>query len=562
MPQDLFTLKKTATALNDKISGAVINKVVQPTPYEFSLVLYNGKQFGLVFSANGNLSRLSTSSKIYKSPAVAPNFCMLLRKHILGGRISSVKIANEDRIFAVEIINENEFKLSKTYVLYLEIMSKFSNAFLTLDGVILGCLKQTPQNIDGKRITLSGAKYAFYEKPNKICAQNSAEIENAFLHYSGENLNKFILDTFLDFSPISAKEIKYRHKSMGLTAKSALLNFLNEPLRPTIIKSENKVDFYPFDYKHISGERVYFDDFLKMQEHFFESRENASVINSYKSVLTAKVLNYEKKLIKKIEIFKSAEKDYLDSEKYRLYGELLTANFYKLKKGQSSVILENYYDENQREILISLDENLTPQENAQRYFKKYSKIKKSYEHASKIYQTAISELEYVKSLKYEISTILSERDYEDIKEELINQGILSLESMNNKKNKQKVAKNHNFLKYKIGEFSLLLGKNNLQNDALFSETSRHDIWIHVKNYHSAHGYIITENKVVPSSVLKTACEIVASRSEASSSGKVDVDYTYKKFVKKQSNKKPGSVYYTDYKTITVEPKSHEELVLN
>ena len=343
MPQDLFTLKKTAEKLNEEVKNAVINKVVQPSENEFCLTLYNGKQFALVFSANGNLSRVAISYKIHKAPLVAPNFCMLLRKHLLGGRIKSVSIACDDRILAFEIENENEFKISKTYFLYAEIMNKFSNVFLTYDGVILGSLKNAPQNLDSKRIILRGAKYVFPEKLNKKRAFCKEELHEVFANYNGENLEKFLLDNFVDFSPISAREISYICKNYSLSPAVAVEKFLLKPLCPTIIKTDHICDFFAFDYEHLKGERVYYNDFLTAQCEYFENLENEQKNNAYKSYLSSKISAYEKRYLKKLLAVEKSENDFLGADKFRLYGELLTANLFRLKKGQKSVFIENYY---------------------------------------------------------------------------------------------------------------------------------------------------------------------------------------------------------------------------
>ncbi len=567
MPKDLFTLKRTVKLYNDLLLGAKVNKIIEPTADELVFTLYNKKTFNIVISTQAKYARVSLTTQNYKAPLVAPNFCMLLRKYLSGGTIESVEVNDVDRIISINFTCENDFKEFKNYALNVEIMGKYSNVFLTSDGILLGALKNSSQNYEKGRILLSGAKYLFPLKQDKIAPEDK---ENATKILSSVNYlvtANFILNNFLGFAPVTAEEIAYlineNSKKQGYSAELAyktIEEFLNKPLAPVIIESEEYSDVLPFDYLHLSGFRTYYSNFLEAEERFYTSKETSAKLQTYKNTLLSKIASFKKKEEKKFALLTNRITEASSNEKYKLYGELITANIYQIKKGLSSVELLNYYSELGETVKIPLDKDLSPQGNAQKYFKKYAKLKKALEITLVQLKETQSELDYANRIEY---TILSEDGIlglEEIEKELKLQGIIKNTDAKNK-NAKKVSATANCLTYNIEGFIVKVGKNNLQNEALLDEASRTDLWLHVKDYHSSHVIVKAENSKVLDSVILTCAEICAFRSEANKGGKVSVDYTLRKFVKKPPKSRPGSVIYTDYSTIIVTPNSHEDKLI-
>ncbi len=559
MPKDLFTLKKTIPLYNEFLSEAKVNKIIEPTKDTVVFTLYNKKVFNLILSTSARYNRISLTDDNHTSPKVAPNFCMLLRKYLLGATITSVSVANDDRIVLITLVNENDFKEYKEYNLYLELMGKYSNLFLTANGVILGSLKSTPQNLENVRLCLTGAKYNYPPKQNKISVFDKDKALQAIINTTYPLTCDFILQTFLDFAPITAKELEYFLSNYPIKTfvasdvYNAILDFINTPICPTIISSKNLSDVLPFDYKSLQGEKQSFSNYILAEQEFYTTLENSDKIKEFKNLLTQKVLAFKKKEDKKRLVLLERIEKAKNYELNKLYGELITANIYKVKKGDKTLNAVNYYDENLGTITIILDENLSPQENAQRYYKKYSKEKKTIDFSKEQIEKVNGEILYANNLLYDIVNAQTIMELTEIEKELISQGFIVKQVENKSQKKSEPVK---FLTYEVDGFSILVGKNNLQNEALLSSASRHDLWLHVKDYHSSFVIIKSDGKSPSDKVILTGAEICAYYSEAKNSTKLSVDCTFRKFVKKQPNSRPGSVFYTDYKTYVVNPNNH------
>lgn len=563
MPQDLFTIKRTTKYLNQALSGAKISKVLQPNKDEVNLVLYKGYAFRLILSANAKFSRVAISNQEKQNPLTPPNFCMLLRKHLLGGEILNVEVVNDDRIIKISIKNQNDFLDSETYEIYSEIMGKYSNVFLTKNGTILGSIKQTPQDIDGKRLTLSGSKYIYPEKPNKISALNDSA-KQILKGYQGGDIGRFILNSFYDFSPVTANEIAYRINGElkvfdSEKAYKIICDFISLPTNATVIKDGLNVDFYAVDYLSVLGEKTEHESLLGAIESTYSSLESKKDLQTHKNSLYTVINGVEKKLLKKQVTLNDRIIESENYENYKLFGELITSYCYAIKKGQKSAVLTNYTDDGEQKITVALDETLSPTENAQKYFKLYRKKKTTYSTSKEQVLQVEKELFYISTVKFSLDLASSIDDVLEIKSELILQGIIK--EQKSKKQKDKTLSKLNYRKYLIQGYTVLVGKNNLQNDSLLSTAEKTDIWLHVKNYHSSH-VIIKNNNQVPNEVIKISAEICAYFSQGNGGGKVEVDYTFKKNVKKQGGSKTASVFYTDYQSITVVPNENQKYLIN
>ncbi|MBO7214484.1 MAG: NFACT family protein [Clostridia bacterium] len=561
MPQDLITLKRVAHELNSTITGAKVNKVLQPNAFEIDIALYQKSVFRLILNTHAKFARVSLSNAEKKNPEVAPNFCMLLRKHLSGAEVTSVTIENDDRIICVAFENLNDFKESVSIKLYAEIMGKYSNLFLVKDKKILGMLRTIPQGLDGKRVTLVGAPYKFPDKSDKISIF-SPTAKDRFLSFLGEFNSQFLTANFYDFAPVTAGEIAslilngLNGNYDGEKAYEIALSFANSKTSPTVINDGVKTDFYFTNYLSVSGEKQAYNSIITAMESVYSLAEESSETATAKSGLLAHVNAQEKKVSKKIATLSDRILSSSDLEKYKLYGELITAYCYMIKKGQTEAVLSNYTDNGEEQVKVLLDENLTPQQNAQKYFKSYRKKKSTLSQSQIQLDDANKELNYLSSIKFSINNASEKSDFEEIKEELILLGLIKSQKGRGKNKKDRPL---GFIKYSIEGFNVLVGKNNLQNDRLLSSCDRGDIWFHVKSYHSSHLVIVTNGKPVPNSVITTCAEICAYYSEVGEGAKVEVDFTLRKFVKKQGGLNLGGVYYTDQQTALVTPNAHLEL---
>ena len=414
MPKDLFTLKKTAYLYNSLLTNSKINRITQPSDDEIVFTLYNGKVFNVVISAKAKYARVSLTTQEYKNPITAPNFCMLLRKYLLGGTITGVKVNDLDRIVEINFTSENDFKEFKSYALYVEIMGKYSNLFLTSNGILLGVLKNSPQNFEKGRLTLTGAKYLFPLKQDKCDPYDTLNNVKIFKNVNFPVTGNFILNNFLGFAPVTAEEIAFlinekckKQCYSPLLASQTLKEFLDKPLSPVIINNDEFSDVFVFDYLHLDGKRTYYDSFLSAEEAYYTFEEGKFKLSCKKTSLLGKISSFKKKEEKKLNLLNERELDCASYEKYRIIGELITANIYLIKKGLTEIIVDNYLSENYEKIKIKLDGDLTPSENAQRYFKKYSKSKKALEISKEQKNQTLNELNYVKTLEYNSNSISS-----------------------------------------------------------------------------------------------------------------------------------------------------------
>lgn len=566
MAQDLFTITKTVSELKSILIGAKINRVIEPDGDEVIFTLYSGKVFNLILSASAKYCRVGITCLEKQSPLTAPNFCMLLRKYLLGGEIIEISTLPCDRVVEITIKNENDFKENNEYVIFVEIMGKYSNVFLTQNGIILGSLKTTPQTLDGKRIVMTGSKYAPPKSQDKCDILNKEQSIEVLKTFSGENLDKFILTNFSYFAPITASELAFRiEKALdgkdfdANIAYKVIEDFISNDINPVMITYKNTKDVFASDYYHLDGERIFDSSLALLQQKFYDEILKETDFLNAKNSLLSKINSRIKKEEKKLFLCEEREREFKNADKYKLYGELITANLYAIKKGQEKVKVLNYYEETETYIEIPLDSTLSPNENSQKYYKKYAKVKRSYTVSLEQKQEVIEELNYLNSLKAEVELATKLTDFKDVEDELIIAGLMRDNTPI--KRKKQVKKHNGYTLYKVNGFTVKMGKNNLQNDELLESAERLDVWLHTKNYHSSFVMIETKGKEVPLAVILTCAEICASHSEAKNGSKIEVDYTFKKHVKKPPKAKPGSVFYTDYKTIIVNPNSHEELIV-
>lgn len=438
-------------------------------------------------------------------------------------------------------------------------MGKYSNLILTENGIILGCQKNAPLDVATTRVTLSGAEYKLPKPQDKIELTEKSEAIGRLSTFHGEDLAQFLFNNVKGIAYPTAVEAAERCKGYNsvedLYAK--LYDFIyNAPLKPNIAGEGKLKDVYVTDYITIGGEKKFYDSPLYAYDDFYTNKEREKAFNLKKKLLLDKVNGLIKKLGKKLQGESEKILACKDLETLKIKGELITANIYRLKEGMESCQLENWYDD-YKLVTIALDKQLSPSKNAQRYFKKYAKEKRTLEIIIPQKEQTEKELSYLYTVQLFINQATKITDFKDLEDELISVGLLP-----KPKFKAKALEESSYRIFNAHGYLIKCGKNNVQNDRLTQRAFKDDLWLHTKNYHSAHVIVETKGEPIPNEVIEIAAEICAFYSDAKQGAKVPVDYCNKKFVKKPPQAKPGSVIYTDYKTCYVNPNSHEELAIN
>ncbi|MBQ9730468.1 MAG: NFACT family protein, partial [Clostridia bacterium] len=555
--QDAFHIRRIAKELNTLLVESKVNRVLQTSKDEVHLLLYTGSStVRLLLSTHATFARVGLTTQEKEPLAVAPNFCMLLRKHLQGAKILSVEQVGFERIIAIRFFCLGDFSQSER-TLYCELMGKYSNLVLVENGVTLGALKTTSLGEDVKRVLFAGVKYAFPEKQEKAEITDIAalkEVDEGFNRLKADGADSETLAEYL-FSKVAGIALSTAREVVKRKKEAPVYEFLpdfcfNEPCVPHLISNgEEPSDFFAFEVQ--GGEKQ--PSLNKAQDVYYSARENKKAFEGGLRKLLSAATNAQKKCVKKLEqtSAKLAEAELCEENKIK--GELLTANLYAINSGASFVELDNWYSG--EKIKIRLDPTLSPSKNAQRYFKTYQKQKRAKETLLPRKQEEEKELYYLETVLFSLQNAKTEADIKEIEEELLEAGLLRENKKNPKKKKDLPQE---YRKYQVEGFCVLVGRNNLQNDRLLKESRGEDLWFHAQKYHSAFVVLKTEGKPVLESAIKQAAEICAYYSQGRLGDKIPVDYCEKKYVKKPPKSRPGFVIYTDYKTALAEPKLPKE----
>jgi len=457
--------------------------------------------------------------------------------------------------------------------LHCELMGKYSNVILTENGVILGALKTTALENDSHRVLLAGAKYLYPAPQDKISPFDGAGMRSRLKNYlvnhnenlDTEGLSLFLFENVFGLALPTAREIIKRAVEENGSLKALFLedapkplwSFVgdfceNEPCEPCLkIENGKTVDFFAFPVEN----GVPYPSLCKAEDDFFTARETKKGFEDKKRKLENTVRALKKKQTKKLQETLERLKDAEKAEEYRVKGELLTANLYRVEKGAKEVELENWYSENCEKIRISLDTALSPAKNAQKFFKTYNKYKRAKEILTPMLKTEQEDIDYTDSVLASIGGAENEIDLKEIETELILMGLIRApkERVGGKKKEAEIP----FREYEHDGKKIYVGRNNLQNDRLLRFSSPNDIWLHTQKYHSSHVIIVTDGGQVRDETILFAAELCAYFSDGRESDKIPVDYCKRKFVKKPNKSKAGFVVYTDYKTVLVKPNPHK-----
>lgn len=561
MALDGFVIKAIVEELSETITNSRIHKIYQPHPLDLVLVTRgNRKNNNLLISANPTYSRIHITDTNYINPLEPPMFCMLLRKHLEGGVITNISQIDNERIIHIDFKVRNEIGDILTKTLIVEIMGRHSNIILVNDkNIILDGINHVSQAISRHRQILPGKEYIKPPEQNKV---NPFFVDRKHfltkIKLNEGKIDKQLVDNFTGMSPTIAKEIIAKS---GLPTGENLWNTFSDIIEKikikdyhhTIVSSNEKEDFSIIELSNLNGKIKSFPSINECLDEFYKNKAEKDIIKQKTSDLT-KFLNNEKiKNEKKTEKLLHELEEADNSEQLKLFGELITANLYQIKKGFNEVKVINYYSESQDEVTIPLDPIKSPNENAQSYFKKYNKLKTSKKFIDTQLVKTKEENNYIDTILTQIENA-NIKDVEEIREELISEGYLK--EKNKKLRKKK--KEPELLKIISSEgITIYVGKNNIQNDYLTNKIASHlDTWLHTKDIPGSH--VVIKEKNFGEKTLLEAAMLAAYYSKGKNSSNVPVDYTLIKHVKKPNGAKPGFVIYDKQKTLYVTP--NEELI--
>ncbi len=565
MPQDAFTLKYLCEELNELFAGGKVNRITEPTNDELVLTIYTGKKTEkLLLNVNPSSPRIAVINNEKESPLTAPNFCMLMRKHLLSATLDSIELIGFDRIVKIDFTASAEFFDAVKKTVYVELMGRYSNIILTENGKILGGNRGINMFDNGVRPLIVGLPYV-YPPVNDKKLPNDQTLIQYFDAFEGGSFADYICKGVQGIANSTAIEIEHDYLDLGKAIGGegfgqSFFEFLNKFLfkakkNPCVtLNDEGVKDVSVFPYKNITGERLYFSTLFEAEEYYFAEKEKIKKYTNKKERLTSLVNTAIKKAKKRLTAILSKEKDALSAEDNRIKGELILANIYRIKEGDKSCELDNYYDGSK--VLIQLDKRLSPSKNAENYYKKYNKQKRTLLALEPQKAQAQAELDYFLSVMDEISISESIDELKLVGLELEQVGILKKQVV--PKRKKEIEKAFNI--YEVGGFTVKAGRNNLENDKVTFTAKPHDVWFHAKDYHSSHVIVETKGKPISDYIIKVVAEICGYYSKGRDGGKIEIAYTDKRNVRKITGGKPGFCIYDNYQTIMVEPKKHEEKI--
>ena len=572
MPLDAICLQGVVGELAPQLTGSRIEKIQQPARDQIILLLRGSRR--LFLNAGANQPRIHLTEQLRDNPSQPPMFCMLLRKHLSGGIIESVRQEPLERVVTLTVLASDEMGERSRFTLVWEGMPRRANLILCdRDGRIIDCLRRVDLEAEQDRQVLPGLFYRLPTRQDKRSPLSVTEEEFAALlgrAAPDAPLDGWLLDTFTAMSPLVARELTVRacgSTDAPVSQGNALWDVFSRwqmdvngnTFTPTLIKRNGSLaDFTygPVTQYGTYAETEIYDSFSHLLDDFYEKREQAERVKQKGRDLLKTATTARDRVRRKLAAQEKELAACLDRDHLRICGELITANLYRMERGQRRLTAQNYYDENCADVDILLDVRLSPQENAARYFKQYAKAKTAEKYLTAQLQRGREELQYLESVLQELAQAESEQDFNDIRTELTDGGYLRGRGKK-QPGFQRASKPREFRS--SAGLRILVGRNNRQNDRLTTkDADKRDIWLHTQKIHGSHVILCTGGAEPDEQSLMEAASLAAYFSQAQGSTKVPVDYTPVKFVKKPAGAKPGMVVYTTYQTMLADPD--EELV--
>lgn len=574
MSLDGIFLHSINNELNNKLIGARVDKIYQPDKNEIVISLRNGgENYKLLLTAASSSPRIHLTDVTRKNPEQPPMFCMLLRKHLTGAHITEIRQLNMDRILEISFECKDELDTTVHKSLIIEIMGKHSNIIFMnkTSRVIIDSIKRVAENVSSVRQVYPGLVYVTppADKINPLTTDKESFFTAVNSAFKGMYAYDFFYKNFLGLSPFISKEICYLSK----INESTYMGEITEQQRENLLCAFNSIiqktknseysfnvffddkkqlfDFYCLDVEYLKSmdKKNYTSPGSMLDDYYFE-QDNKNKINQKVSSLLKSINTKIDRDRKKVEKQRNELLNAEDRDKYKIYGELIIANLHMTPENHKLKVV-NYYDPEMKEITIPLDPKLNLNQNSQKFFKRYNKLKIAEEELQKFIETSLSEIKYLENILYSIEACETTEDLDDIYTELIAEGFMK------KKGKIKKAKEYKkeFTTYVSSKgHEIIVGKNNLQNDMLtFKIGKKEDYWFHAKDMPGSHVIIRTNGDELEDDEYVESARVAAFYSKGKSSGFVEVDYTKKSNVKKPAGAKPGFVIYDTNFSMLVEP---------
>jgi len=585
MPFDGITVRSLVSELQSTILDGKIEKIYQPEKDELYINIRNNKaNYRLVISASPMYPKMHLTKAAKSNPLTAPAFCMLLRKHLTNSRIISINQPSLERIVELKFNCIDEMGYSVEKSLIVEIMGRHSNIIFvdSESKVIIDSIKRVGNDMSSVRTIMPGFKYVCPPSAGKfdpLTVSKDEFISSIKSEPGSVKAHKYLVKTSYGISPVIAQEVCLRAgidadsdiKELDANSTDALyreFNILMEQVKninftPNIIKNGSKnIDFSPLILNiYNSYEFIKTNSISKAIEEFYYQKDLQDRIKQKSGDLNRLLKARLERCEKKLGILESELAEAKNSEYYRLCGDIIMSNLYRLQKGQEKAILPNIYSFEGEDIEIILDPKLSPSDNAQKYYKQYNKSKAAKNIIEEQIKQVIDEITYLESIQDSLSKIQNEAEINEIRQELIQEGYIKSKK-EIKKGPKATEKPSKPLHFKSSAgFDIYVGKNNLQNDYLTLKlASANDLWFHTKDLPGSHVIVKTDGRDPDDNTLIEAANLAAYFSKGKLSSNVPVDYTQKKNVKKPSGAKPGKVIYERYKTIYITP--NEEMINN
>lgn len=550
MPMDGITIGAVVYELNNKLQGARIDRVNQPEEDELYFFLRNnGENYKLLLCSNANFARLNITDFSKPNPPTPSNFCMLLRKHLVGGRIASFKQIENERIVIISFECLNDFNEPVTKKIIFEIMGKHSNIIFTDDNnKIFDSIKRVNSLMSRVRLVQPGLEYTLPPSQGK---KNPFTENNYLFDYA-----RIISDTYMGISRQAAEEIAFRCKDNDRGFAEYIDLYKQHNFSPVLLvdeKSEPQDFFAVKQERFMTSFQVECDSISEAIDKYFILKDKVLRIKERSHGLKVKLTN----ILEKAEKKKASQHEKLlecaDMEKYRIWGELLTTNIYLVKKGAKNVTVENYYD-NMNLLEIPLDNTISPSANAQKYFKQYNKLKTASKLLNGQMDETEEEIEFISNQLYNLEKCECFEDIDEIRQELTAAGYIKAQ-----KTKQKHIESKPMHFVSSNNIDIYVGKNNTQNDYLTLHfAASDDLWLHTKDIHGSH--VIVKSNNPDEKTIEEATHLAAYYSKGKNSSLVPVDATKRRYIKKPSGANAGKVIYTNQTTYYITPD--EKIIKN
>lgn len=577
MALDGAFLRHIKCELEQKLIGARVDKIHQPNREEI-VVAFRGYDSAckVLFSARANSARVHFTAIPLENPKQPPMLCMLLRKKLQGAKLTAIRQPELERLLHFDFDSIGELGDHVTLTLTMEIMGRYSNIILTgPDGKIIDALKRVDAEMSSQRLVLPGLTYHLPPPQDKLCmlAAGPQDLQNALRALPRDmELSKALLAVLQGVSPVVCREIAHRvGRGRELTAltldeeQSFRLGFFYQKVRETVVATAGRphmainmqkkpMDFSFMDIQQYGTSAVVKEGegFSQLLDDFYRERDQLERMRVREQDLLRLLSNHAERLSRKINAQRAELDQCAQRDSLRVAGDLLSANLYNIEKGAAAVDLPNFYEEGQPAVHIKLDPALTPNQNAQKYYKEYRKAKTAEEKLTEQIDIAGRELEYLDSVLDALARAETERDLVEIRTELKEQGYIRM----SRGRKEKPAAVSAPLSFTTADgFTVLVGRNNRQNDRLTMKlANNNDIWFHTKNIPGSHTVLVTDGREPTAAAMEEAAKLAARHSKAKDSAQVPVDYTQVRHVSKPQGARPGMVVYVNYKTIFVDPQ--------